>query len=135
MNISIFLTGKLESSFDLGGLEFDGLSGSFTKENYASQDFQMVFILLSDFAYAMRKDDHKFTLSGRITINYDNKSQRLYVNQLLIEKMPYLALMEQIKALIENAIDMLASIGIHASDFVLSDLQTALVELNLLLNG
>lgn len=122
MKIELFTVSTIESSFELGGLEFYGERGCFTKEMYKSQDLQMVFIILCNFSFAIREEKSKFTFSSNITFIYKEKSNTFFVNGILIDKLTYVDMLECLHDLVESSIHILQSNLVTDSDPVLSDL-------------
>jgi hypothetical protein len=52
IKINLFSLTSVVSSFELGGLEFYGRTGSFAIEHYCFQDMQMIFISSVNFSYS-----------------------------------------------------------------------------------
>jgi hypothetical protein len=122
MKINIFTHSILESSFDLGGLEFYGNRGNFTHQQYRSQDMQMVFISIVNFSFSMRTNKEKYVMSSGITALYRVKSGRFMVNNILIEKIDYLGLLKSISNAINLAIELLIECGTNKQDAIMRDL-------------
>lgn len=129
MKIKLFTTSAIESSFDLGGIEFYGEKGSFTKDMYKSQDLQMIFIILCNFSFSIREKKSKFTFSSNIDFLYKEKNNTFSVNNIVIDRVTYEEMLRCLYELIESSIHILRNNLIPDSDPVLSDLNHELISL------
>ncbi|OCG00864.1 hypothetical protein [Gilliamella sp. wkB112] len=122
MKIDIFIANdKVESSFDLGGLEFFGNCNRYSKENYKSNDLQMIFISVSDFVFNIRQKK-QYIFSSNIKFFFNEKKEHFFVNDLLIEKIPFESLILELFNLITKSIYILKNVSISKSDAVMMDL-------------
>ncbi len=122
MKIQFFTTEPVESSFDLGGLEFYGNEGVFLKNNYLSKDLQMIFISICTFSFNIRTKN-KYNFSSNIQIEYDRKKELFFVNNLLIEKLSYPSLITSLAEMTEEALKALYKAGISETDSIFKDLE------------
>ena len=129
MEIKIFTASPIESTFELGGLEFYGKKNNFTRDKYTSQDLQMVFIVLPVFSFSIRSRNSKFKLSSNIELVYKEKTNSLFINNILIEHITYTELMQCIYNAIKAAINILRDNFITDTDPILSDLNDELTSI------
>lgn len=129
MKIELFTDSVIESSFELGGLEFYGEKGCFTKEMYKPQDLQMVFIILGNFSFSIREKKSKFSYSADITFLYNEKNNTFLVNDMVIDELSYVEMLHCLHILIKSSIHILQNNLIPSSDPVLSDLNYELISI------
>lgn len=134
MKISLFTLSSIISPFELGGLEFCGELGSFYKDQYRSQDLQMIFISLLNFSYSIREGKNKYKISSGIVFYY-KKSGGFLVNKILIERISYIELIKSIHAVINDAINCLRDNGISDKDAILIDLSNEKIDIEVHLNN
>lgn len=121
MDIKLFTTSNVNSPFELGGLEFYGNIGNFTRSEYRSQDLQMIFISLVDFSFAIRQRKNRFSLSSKIDFFYNEKTGIFFVNKIKIEKISYRDLLRVILNVTNEAAFLLKNV-VDSKDSVFIDL-------------
>jgi len=122
MRICPFTASPVESSYDLGGLEFYGNHGSFTQQQYRSQDLGMVFISMTAFSFAMRTKKSKHRLASGISVTYKRHSGKFLVNDQLVEIIGNGELLGSILEALKESVRLLVECGTDQHDAVMRDL-------------